>query len=461
MFFFRYTENGRSKDDEEQIKLSPETVRAPQNEEDGEEDEAQSGGNAGGGAAPQQDAADEDFLAKHPNWLQTHTTIEHFDTVKPKGVLAVFVRVRSGKHLKDKEVQISSLPPKGSALKAHLGEDCLVKRAFEKKTQPVILQGEQLVVVPTRRIIVPTQLDFLNIQSEHALQAEEIQKASSFMRRGEWVAKITGVLTGRVAPFPISAVHLAQADALMPIIYKRLQRHIVDKVAAARRQHWCLHWVRANLGVMCALAMVQGHLRLKVRSDPGAHECLLTPLITRFIKVDETVKRLEGAYVHWHTSPILVLGEEPEIQEPVRTGKVAGRTRNFGVRNPEHKSGSTLTHANPTWFYQLFPSRDCMMDSEPAGRRGYFEELSMHVLVGFDRKDEVAMQSLCDTQKQMFVWPANICKLLHENKWLDLNFRDKQLQMLSFLWELFYELTLSTDADVSESPGFEKFLRDL
>ena len=32
--------------------------------------------------------------------------------------------------------------------------------------------------------------------------------------------------------------------------------------------------------------------------------------------------------------------------------------------------------------------------------------------------------------------------------------------MLSFLWELFYELTLSSIANVSESRGFEKFLRD-
>jgi hypothetical protein len=46
-------------------------------------------------------------------------------------------------------------------------------------------------------------------------------------------------------------------------------------------------------------------------------------------------------------------------------------------------------------------------------------------------------------------------------KWHDLTFRNKQLQMLSFLWELFYELTLSSTANVSESPGFEKFCATL
>ena len=36
----------------------------------------------------------------------------------------------------------------------------------------------------------------------------------------------------------------------------------------------------------------------------------------------------------------------------------------------------------------------------------------------------------------------------------------RKKKMLSFLWESFYELTLSCTANVSESPGFEKFFRD-
>ena len=84
----------------------------------------------------------------------------------------------------------------------------------------------------------------------------------------------------------------------------------------------------------------------------------------------------------------------------------------------------------------------------------------MYVFVGFDRADENALDVLCDTKLQTFVWPDAFCKSLKDHKWGDLTFRNKQLQMLSFLWELFYELTLSSAANVSESPGFERFLRD-
>ena len=84
----------------------------------------------------------------------------------------------------------------------------------------------------------------------------------------------------------------------------------------------------------------------------------------------------------------------------------------------------------------------------------------MHIFVGFDRQDEKTLAVLCDVQQQNFVWPEPMCKALKAFKWHDLTFRNKQLQILSFLWELFYELTLSSAANVSESPGFEKFLRD-
>ena len=149
-----------------------------------------------------------------------------------------------------------------------------------------------------------------------------------------------------------------------------------------------------------------------------------------------------------------------EIEELIRAGKIAGESRNFGVRGEEHRKGATLTQPNPTWLYYKYPSTEVMQDDAPVSKIGDFENLTMHIFVGFDRQDEKTLTVLCDVQQQNFVWPEPMCKALKACKWHDLTFRNKQLQMLSFLWELFYELTLSSTANVSESPGFEKFLRD-
>ena len=43
-----------------------------------------------------------------------------------------------------------------------------------------------------------------------------------------------------------------------------------------------------------------------------------------------------------------------EIEEFIRIGKVAGESRNFGVRGEEHRKGTTLTQPNPTLLYYKY-----------------------------------------------------------------------------------------------------------
>ena len=38
--------------------------------------------------------------------------------------------------------------------------------------------------------------------------------------------------------------------------------------------------------------------------------------------------------------------------------------------------------------------------------------------------------------------------------------QQKQLNMVSFLWEIFYDLALAPGDNVSRSPGFERYLSD-
>ena len=54
----------------------------------------------------------------------------------------------------------------------------------------------------------------------------------------------------------------------------------------------------------------------------------------------------------------------------------------------------------------------------------------------------------------MFVWSKqNIAKLSKK----DGDMKRKQLNAISYLWELCYDLLLATDEHVSVSPGFEAF----
>ena len=378
--------------------------------------------------------------------------MQDFDKVRPVEMLKSFVQARSSNTLK--ATPASNLPGRGSVAKAELGEDCLLLRAYRMRIEPEILEAPEILLPASRRIINPSVLDFSVKARERRLEPHHIKQASSFLHDPEWVAKMTTSISVRATAFSLTDEHIAQADALVPVIFARLEQHISLKVKVDRQQHWCVQWIKENIGAMCALSMLLGHLRLKTHPDPPSYECLLTRQWARFIEIDAQNSHLEGAYGHLHRDLMA------EIEELIRAGKVAGETRNFGIRGEEHHKGATLTQPSPTSLYYKYPSTEVMQDASTVSKKGDFENLTMHIFVGFDRKDEQALAVLCDLQQQNFVWPEPMCKTLKACTCHDLTFRNKQLQMLSFLWELFYELTLSSTANVSESPGFEKFLRD-
>ena len=84
----------------------------------------------------------------------------------------------------------------------------------------------------------------------------------------------------------------------------------------------------------------------------------------------------------------------------------------------------------------------------------------MYVLIGFNRANPQDLEMICSRDEPLFEWPNDMWNTLNAYTWNSLDMREKQLQMLSFLWELFYDLCLSSEYSVSDSPGFERFLRD-
>ena len=91
-------------------------------------------------------------------------------------------------------------------------------------------------------------------------------------------------------------------------------------------------------------------------------------------------------------------------------------------------------------------------------RRGNFEDLTLYVGMAFDRQNEEALSHLSATDgMRIFVWLPHVVQMLERTPWNGLDMRNKQLNMISFMFELLYDRR----DNVSESPGFERFLRKL
>jgi hypothetical protein len=91
------------------------------------------------------------------------------------------------------------------------------------------------------------------------------------------------------------------------------------------------------------------------------------------------------------------------------------------------------------------------------GSRGTFQQLGQFVGVGFDGKDPKAVEALCahDPDEGIFVWTPESIKGLEKGGNLE---TDKKLGLVSYLCKLVYQLCMSVDDNVSESPGFGRYV---
>ena len=58
------------------------------------------------------------------------------------------------------------------------------------------------------------------------------------------------------------------------------------------------------------------------------------------------------------------------------------------------------------------------------------------------------------------MWPEEVLAYLRADKWNNMTMQQKQLNMVGYLLEIFYDLALSPGDNVSENPGFERYLLD-
>ena len=90
-------------------------------------------------------------------------------------------------------------------------------------------------------------------------------------------------------------------------------------------------------------------------------------------------------------------------------------------------------------------------------RRDFFETLQQCVDLGFDREDVESVAAMCDkSPDNLLSWPLDFIKHIKRRKeWLI----DSQLVAASYLFELVFDLCLDVQTNVSQNPGFEKYLQ--
>ena len=173
--------------------------------------------------------------------------------------------------------------------------------------------------------------------------------------------------------------------------------------------------------------------------------CLLQNALTTsaFIKI-EADSDLEGSYLYFCLLSCVW----------VRSGKATGKPSS--ARHKKHKKSSMLkeTHEIQNKFYQRYPDRQANFDNKI--RRGYFDKLQQYSAASFRRNESGPLCSI--DGNGLLLWPSNVMKAVTNVNFKATNARNiqgKQLEMVGYFFELLYDLSLSSDHNASESPGFE------
>ena len=276
--------------------------------------------------------------------------------------------------------------------------------------------------------------------------------ASRLLSDNEWVKRLEELLdmTTMVENVTVREEDKKNADMLANILRVRMKNQINGRVTEeTKRNHPIWDFAERNLPICAAYMILVGH----VKSDlPRLREkdSLLAFESNNFIPVTRFPKR-HGAYVQ----------KDEKQREIVRSGKKNSHgavVEGFAKRIAEHEKG--CKSENPiSNFYKLYPSKSTKRSSM-ASKRGLYEDLSHGIAAGFDPKGRVAQLVNCSWDEGgVLVLNAQdkqrVSSSMPKRKYTDV---EKFQILLSYLFELAYDVAIAPALNVSESPGFESFL---
>ena len=273
---------------------------------------------------------------------------------------------------------------------------------------------------------------------------------SELLRCSAWVLRALGALVGCCdTDGRLSSTSGGRADHLHKILLTRLKAHTALRIAdEKKRSSWCLEWAELNVSPVAAIMVAFGHVKVDI-AVATANTTLLASRDACFVQAVNEISKAEGCYLH----------KDSESGLWIRSGKVVGEARNFGIRNAEHARASQLLTAKDkaSLFYVSYPSESSEVTTGMA-RRGYFGHLGLFVGIGFLRSDFEAVKVICsdDPTVGLLNWPKGALERIGAVKFAGCStLEEKQLHMAGYLFELVYDLMISPTDNVSRSPGFE------
>jgi len=223
---------------------------------------------------------------------------------------------------------------------------------------------------------------------------------------------------------------IEQATDLESHLFTRIDGHILSRLKYHKYlDFWCFRWARVQFSRVALISSMAGHVKkdLQVMNEM---DCLLTCIWSTF-NVVEKESILEGSYLVFDA--------------------VHGRIRRSGKASPvtiatrwSEKYLQSAKISNEGWYGQ-FPHKD-NPNIRTKQRKGFFHQLQVFVALAFDR---TSTSHLVDTSNLgVFEWDD--VTMDHIKKWkVHGTVLDKQLIMVSYLFELVYDMMISPADNVS------------
>lgn len=283
--------------------------------------------------------------------------------------------------------------------------------------------------------------------------------ASMLLSSGQWVSyalKLFDIelIVGTVSE--VSEEDKARADLLEKMLRERIPQLLKDrKVPVAKYSHQSLQIASKNLAVDAALMILSKHVvsRLEcVKEDEG----LLVRSTNNFFQAARFPRR-DGAYLQY----------DNERVDYIRSGSRGGgydksqvngdiSNRGFSGRMSEHHAGAKATKATSN-YYRLYPTMDSPR-ADSRDKRGFYEDLSHLIALGFDPTSEEAMALDKDWKNGgLFIYSEA------DRKYVSKTFKDSSViqkfhSFGCYHLEFGYDLAICRRLNVSKNPGYERVL---
>lgn len=377
--------------------------------------------------------------------------MEHFNRLKAPE-LKQFIKSRSATMTTAKSM--SHLKKPHSALAdAQRGVENCVSAAFNVRTLPsrvLAKKDEMEVVSQSEDNMQSTVNEFASSPTVYRVSWDRsvIMKASALLSDAEWMGRFLGLvgLAGQQQK-PIDDELKARADQLQTSLDLRFTNHVKTKVPLNQHHYFILNWLRKNLVIDAVHMVLCDHVKRKLdRVMP--HQCLLRPACNAFLMCTNAEANLHGAYLHY----------DDNLCEWIRSGSADGE-KGMGGRNDTHrKRAENDTNHDNSRFYNLWPSTKSSRAINNPVRMGHWEDLTQYVAVGFTPSEQVLEVCSKDlSEGGIFFYSEEEKAKIRGTNINGCKDGQKFTRAIAYLFEIGYDIALSSEFNVSESPGAEAF----